>query len=154
MAFSVNRVTLVGNLTKDPELKYTPGGIANLTLGVATNRSIKEGEGWKDVPTFHRVIVWAKKAEFAAKALSKGDRVYLDGRVDNRSYEDKNGKTVYISEVVAFNIIPLVKKEQTTASAKPAEDKVDANKPTTVDDFPDKPKEENNEDVNPEDIPF
>lgn len=125
MAFSINQVVLLGNLTDEVELRYTPSGQAVGTFRMATNRSIKKNEEWEDVPTFHRVVVWGKMAEFIANSVAKGDRVYVDGRIENRSYEDKAGVKKYISEVIANNVIPMSKKKEksdvTVATPEPAE---------------------------------
>ncbi|MFA5895025.1 MAG: single-stranded DNA-binding protein, partial [Candidatus Shapirobacteria bacterium] len=66
MAFSINMAIISGNITRDPELRFTPSGQAVCSFGVATNRSIKKGEQWEDVPTFHNVVQWGKPAEFTA----------------------------------------------------------------------------------------
>jgi single-strand DNA-binding protein len=108
MAFSINHVTLVGNLTKDPELKYTPSGTPVCQFSVATNRSVKQEDGtYKDFPTFHRVLVWQKMAEFVSSKIQKGNKVYVDGRIENRTYEKKDGTIGYTSEIVAQNVIPM-----------------------------------------------
>lgn len=116
MAFSINQITLLGNVAKTPELKYTPNGTAVCYFNMATNHSVKDGSGYKNVPTFHRVVCWRGTAEFVGKTLRKGDKVYVDGRMDNRSYE-KDGQTRYTSEVVANNIIPMTD----TRDRQPAE---------------------------------
>lgn len=112
MAFSVNKVTLLGNVARDPELRYTPNGNAVATFSIATNRSVKDGNGgYKDVASFHRVTVWGKTAEFVGKALIKGDKVYGEGRLDYRNYE-KNGQKVYVTELILDTVIPLTKHDQ------------------------------------------
>ena len=112
MSFQVNRATILGNLTKDPELKYTPNGKAVATLTVATNRSIKNGEEWQDIPTFHRVVIWDKLAEHVSTNASKGDKIYIDGRIDNRNYEDKEGVKRFVSEIVAENVVYMTKRDK------------------------------------------
>lgn len=107
MSFSINKAYLVGNITKDPELKYTPNNNAVCTFNVATNRSIKKGDEWEDVATFHRVVVWGKIAEYINNNVAKGDPVVVEGRIENRSFEDKDGVTKYISEIIADNVIPF-----------------------------------------------
>jgi len=109
MAFSINHVTLLGNVTKDLELKYTPSNTAVVRLAVATNFSRKQTDGtYKDFPTFHNVVVFGKIAEFLAKSIGKGTKIYVDGRIDNRSYQANDGTTKYVSEVIAENVIPMV----------------------------------------------
>lgn len=112
MAFSINKAYLVGNVTKDPDLKYTPNNNAVCTFNVATNRSIKKGDDWEDVATFHRVVVWGKIAEYINNNVVKGDPVVVEGRIENRSFEDKDGVTKYISEIIADNVIPFERKSK------------------------------------------
>lgn len=107
MAFSINMAIISGNITRDPELRFTPSGQAVCSFGVATNRSIKKGEQWEDVPTFHNVVQWGKPAEFTANNLKKGMKVTVTGRIDNRSYDAKDGTKKYISEIVADTVIGL-----------------------------------------------
>lgn len=157
MAFSINKIYLVGNATGDPELKYTPAGKPVLNFNLATNRSFKQQDGsYKDVPTFHRIVVWGKTAEYLASNLKKGDPVVVEGRQDNRSYEDKDGNRKYISEVVADSCIPFARKQ--TARRAPTESEAEMDKPAKSADeaaaiVAQKPikKEEK---VNPDDIPF
>ena len=103
--FDLNRATLIGNVTKDPQLRYTGKGTAVLSFGIATNRSMQNEDGsYKDLPTYHNIVCWSKTAERVAKNIAKGKKVYVEGRIENRSYE-KDGQTRYISEVVADNVI-------------------------------------------------
>lgn len=94
-----------GNVTRDPELRYTPSGQAVCSFGVATNRSIKKGEQWENIATFHNVVQWGKQAEFTSNNLKKGGKVTVTGRIDNRSYDAKDGTKKYISEIVADSVI-------------------------------------------------
>lgn len=123
MAFSINHVTLLGNVTKDLELKYTPSQTAVVRLSVATNFSKKQQDGsYKDFPTFHNVVVFGKIAEFLAKSIGKGSKLYVDGRIDNRSYQANDGTTKYVSEIIAENVIPMLPPKtagQTTAAPAP-----------------------------------
>jgi single-strand DNA-binding protein len=100
MAKSVNRVTLLGNLGKDAETKFTPSGISVSKFSLATSRRSKDqqtGE-WKDITDWHNISVW--KTENVANYLLKGKQVYLEGRLETRSYEDKEGQKKYFTEVV------------------------------------------------------
>lgn len=111
MAFSINRAILVGNISQTPDLKYTPKGTAVLKFGFATNHSIKEQDGsYRDIPTFHNIVVWAKQAEGLSKVLNKGQKAYIEGRIENRSYVDKDNNKKYISEIVADSVISLENK--------------------------------------------
>lgn len=98
---SVNKVILIGRLGKDPELKYTPNGHAVANFSLATNRSWKGQDGQRqESTTWHNIVVWGKQAETMKEYLTKGREVYIEGRIDNRSYEDKEGVKKYMSEVV------------------------------------------------------
>jgi len=97
----VNRVTLIGNLGQDPELKSTTGGTAVATLSVATSRSVKKNDAWEDVTEWHRVKVWGKQAESVAKYCKKGKQLYVEGRLETSKWQDKDGKDRYTTEVVA-----------------------------------------------------
>jgi len=100
-ARSLNRITLIGNLTRDPELKYTPNGTAVCTFGVATNRSWMTHEGQKKEETqFHRIIAWQKLAELCSKLLTKGRKIYLEGRITYRTFTGKDGQQRSITEIV------------------------------------------------------
>ena len=104
---SVNKVILIGHLGRDAETRFTPAGAAKTTFSVATNRRWKDqqtGE-WKEEPDWHNVVLW--RQENVANYLTKGVQVYVEGRLQTRNYEDKDGKKVYITEVVADNVILL-----------------------------------------------
>lgn len=109
MAFSINHITLLGNVSKDPEaLKYTKGGTAVLNFSMATNRSVKDGDkGYKNVGTFHRIVMYGKMAEWVFNHIQKGTKLYVDGRLENRSWEKQDGSKAYITEIVAENVIPM-----------------------------------------------
>ncbi len=113
MAKSLNKVMLIGNLGKDPELRYTSGGSPVATFSVATNESWKDQEGALQERTeWHNIVAWSKLAEICQQYLKKGRRVYIEGRIQTRSYDDKNtGAKKYITEIVAGNMIMLDPKE-------------------------------------------
>jgi single-strand DNA-binding protein len=99
---SVNKAILVGNLGKDPELRYTPSGTAVCTFSLATSERFKNKQGeQQDRTEWHNIVVWAGLAEICGKYLTKGKQVYIEGRIQNRSYDDRDGNKRYISEVVA-----------------------------------------------------
>jgi len=104
---SVNKVILVGNLGQDAETKFTPGGVAITRFSVATSRRWKDPQSgeWKDETDWTRVVLW--RAENLANYLLKGKQLYVEGRLQTRSYEDKDGKKVYSTEVVADEVILL-----------------------------------------------
>lgn len=101
---SVNKAILIGNLGKDPELKYTTSGKAVATFSLATSERWSGADGQKnESTTWHNIVAWGKQAEVMKEYLSKGKQVYIEGRIANRSYDDKDGNKKYISEVVVTN---------------------------------------------------
>jgi single-strand DNA-binding protein len=101
---SVNKAILIGRLGKDPELRYTPSGKAVTSFSLATTERWTGADGQRnESTTWHNIIAWGKQAELLKEYLSKGREVYIEGRIDNRSYEDKEGNKRYISEVVVQN---------------------------------------------------
>jgi len=106
--FSLNRATILGNLTRDPEVKQTPSGQKVCTLGVATNRQWNDASGNKQEATeFHNVVAWARLAEICGQYLSKGRKVYIEGRLQTRDWEGQDGIKRYKTEIIAENIIML-----------------------------------------------
>ncbi len=104
---SVNKVILVGNLGKDAETKFTPSGIARSNFSIATSRRWKDqssGE-WKEETEWHNVVLW--RAENLANYLLKGKQVYVEGRLQTRSWDDKDGQKKYMTEVVAEDVVLL-----------------------------------------------
>jgi single-strand DNA-binding protein len=105
MAGSVNKVILIGHLGADPEIRYTQGGAPVANLRIATNESWTNKNGQKEERTeWHRVVAWSKLAELAGQYLSKGRQIYVEGRLQTRSWDDKEGNKRYATEVVATNI--------------------------------------------------
>lgn len=103
---SMNKVILIGNLTRDPELKYTPAGVAVCTFGVATNRSWVTSSGeQKEETQYHRIVAWQKLAELCGKLLTKGRKVYLEGRITYRTFTDKNNQQKQVTEIVLDDFI-------------------------------------------------
>ena len=109
MSRGINKVILVGNLGKDPEVSYLPSGQSLTKFSLATSRSIKDkttGE-WKEETDWHNIVAWGKTGESVAQYLSKGRQVYVEGRIQNRTWEDKEGKKRYNTDIVAENIMLL-----------------------------------------------
>lgn len=102
---SVNKAILIGNLGRDPELRYTSSGKAVASFSLATTDRWSSADGQKQEQTvWHNIVAWGKQAELAKEYLSKGRQVYIEGRIVNRSYDDKDGNKKYISEVVVQSI--------------------------------------------------
>lgn len=99
----MNRVVLVGRLTKDPDLRYTPAGAAVATFTLAVNRPFKNAQGEQEAD-FINCVVWRKPAENVANFLKKGSMAGVDGRIQTRNYEDNDGKRVFVTEVVAESV--------------------------------------------------
>ncbi|MBC2163460.1 single-stranded DNA-binding protein [Listeria booriae] len=99
----MNRVVLVGRLTKDPELRYTPAGVAVATFTLAVNRNFTNQAGEREAD-FINVVVWRKPAENAANYLKKGHLAGVDGKVQTRNYEGQDGKRVYVTEILAESV--------------------------------------------------
>ena len=108
MARSLNKALLIGNLGSDPEIRTTSDGTKVAGLSVATNRNWTDSDGQAQERTeWHRVVAWTHLAEIAERFLSKGDRVYIEGEIQYRSYEDRDGATRYITEIRARELVML-----------------------------------------------
>ena len=108
---SVNKVILLGNVTRDPDLRYTSDGRAVCSLGIATNRVWKDSNGeQQSVAEFTNLVVWAKAAELIAQYVKTGDRLYVEGRLQTKKWEDKNGIIRYTTEVVVNDFVLLSPK--------------------------------------------
>ncbi len=108
MARSLNKAELIGNLTRDPELRYTPAGTAVCTFGLATNRQWTTDSGdKKEEAEFHRIVAWNKLAELCAQLLSKGRKVYVEGRLQTRRWTGQDGQERTTTEIVINDMIIL-----------------------------------------------
>lgn len=117
MAHSINRVTLMGNVGKDPEVRFTQAGIAVAGFSLATTESYKDKEGnWQDRTEWHNISVWGKSAEFAGEHIKKGFKVFLEGKLETRKWQDKNGNDRYTTEIKATHVELLDSKK--TASGE------------------------------------
>ena len=98
---SLNKVMLIGNLGKDPEVRYTAGGTAVASFSLATSEKIKNKNGdYEEKTEWHNITLWARLAEIAGEYLSKGKTVYIEGRLQTRKWQDKEGKDRYTTEIV------------------------------------------------------
>ncbi|OGK30048.1 hypothetical protein A3F29_03425, partial [Candidatus Roizmanbacteria bacterium RIFCSPHIGHO2_12_FULL_33_9] len=172
------KAIILGNLTRDPELKYTPNGAAVCTFGVATNRSWTTNEGQtKEDVQYHRVVAWNKVAELCGKLLAKGKKVYIEGRLSYRSFVGKDGNQRSITEIVLEDFIVLsngrrsdsqTSADESTFTSETDEKKEKVDKSEKVDEKDEveetgekedkKKKKEKSEDevetIDPDDIPF
>lgn len=116
MSRSLNKVQLIGNLTRNPELKYTPSGVAYCTFGLATNREWKvDGEN-KQQTDFHNIVAWQKLGELCSQLLKKGTKVYVEGRIQNREWDGQDGQKVRRTEIVIDDMIILDNKRDGVAA--------------------------------------
>lgn len=105
---SLNKVQLIGNLTRDPELKYTPSGTGVCTFGLATNREWTDSSGQKqEGAEFHRIVAWGKLGEICSQLMSKGRKVYVEGRLQTRAWKSQDGADRQVTEVVIDEMILL-----------------------------------------------
>ncbi|CAG5084105.1 single-stranded DNA-binding protein [Parvicella tangerina] len=113
MARSVNKVILVGNLGKDPEVRHLESGAAVANFPIATSESYKDRNSGELITNtdWHNIVLWRGLAEIAEKYLKKGDKVYIEGKIRNRSYQDQEGITKYITEIVGDNLVMMGKPE-------------------------------------------
>ncbi len=167
MSRSINKVILLGNLTRDPELKYTPAGAAVCTFGLATNRvwTTADGASKEDVQ-YHRITAWNKLAELCGKFLTKGRKVYLEGRITYNNFTGKDGQQRTLTEIVIDDFVLLdnmrtgepTKTEGSEASAPQQPSAPDYSQldeqPTEPEQPAQKNKDMEEEKINPDDIPF
>jgi len=165
---SLNRVMLIGNLTRDPELRYTPRGTAVCTFGLATNRSWQPSDGGErqEAAEFHRIVAWQKLAELCAQLLFKGRKAFLEGRLQTRTWTGKDGQERTTTEIVIDNMIILDSRRRegeggTRVFKSPSANKITADNKTTVKDKEEskevkveKPVKKTKEEVKADDIPF
>ncbi len=148
---SLNKVQLIGNLTRDPELRYTPQGTPVCTFGLATNRSWMptDGKERQEEVEFHNIVAWSKLAELCGELLAKGRKVYIEGRLQTRSWESPEGEKKYKTEVVAEDMIILDNKGLRDDDGGHAEESASSASSAT------KPSAEPaSQDINPDEIPF
>ncbi|MDD3896980.1 MAG: single-stranded DNA-binding protein [Candidatus Peribacteraceae bacterium] len=110
---SVNKVMLLGNVTRDPELKSTTGGQSVCTFGMATNRVWKDAVGEKQsLPEYHNLVAWGGLAEFCAQSIAKGKPLFVEGYLKTRSWDGPEGTKIFRTEIVAENIVLLGRREE------------------------------------------
>jgi len=120
---SVNKVIVLGNLGKDPELRHLPNGDAVCNFSLATTESWKDKDGNKqDKTEWHNVVIFRKLAEIAGEYLKKGRPVYIEGRLQTRKWQDKEGKDRYTTEIVADQMQMLGSRDEEKEVAKPTQD--------------------------------
>lgn len=148
----INRVILVGRLTKDPELRYTPNGLPVGSFTIAVNRTFTNLQGEREAD-FINCIVWRKTAENVANFLKKGSLIGVDGRIQTRSYEAKDGRRVFVTEVVADSV-QFLESKNAKSSQNSAQDHFSRNN-NSANNYPD-PFLDNGQpiDISFDDLPF
>lgn len=159
-ARSLNKVMLIGNLTRDPEMRYTNSGTPVVTFGVATNKSWKDTEGeTKEIAEFHNLVAWNKMAEICQQLLAKGMKVYIEGSLNTRSWEAEDGSTRYKTEVRVEDMILLDSKGKQGAGitgneAEAKSEKKSSKKDEEIVEEEEIKTEEEDQDPLEEDLPF
>ena len=119
---SLNKCMIIGNLGRDPEMRYTPSGQAVTQFTVATNRRWRDQQGeWQEETEWFRVVVWREQAERAAENLRKGHKVYVEGRIQTRQWEDQSGQKRYTTELIADRVTSLERRERDEGAPVPGE---------------------------------
>lgn len=148
MGMSLNRVQLIGNLTRDPELKQIPGGQTVATFGLATNFTWKDQSGAAQTKTeFHNIVAWRRLAEIMGQYLRKGSKVFIEGRLQTRDWEGEDGVKRYRTEIIADNMIMLDSKGNMVGSREAGGISENA-------DFEKAPAATADEDIKIDDLPF
>lgn len=143
MAGSVNKVILVGNLGKDPEVRTLENGVKKVSFPLATSETYKDkdtGERKTDTE-WHNIVIWRGLADVAEKYLRKGQQIYLEGKIKSRQYKDKEGNTRYITEVVTENFVMMSRGAESNSGARtgqenPGNDNLDGYSSNPTDDLP------------------
>lgn len=135
MAFSLNKIFLIGSVGQDAEFRFTQSNVEVAKFSLATSESFKKNDQWEESTTWHNIVMF-KPSDFIKEKLKKGSRLHIEGRQENRSYE-KDGEKKYFSEVIAIKVIPLDKSNNSQFANQesfdhPTNDKF--NKPTDSDD--------------------
>jgi single-strand DNA-binding protein len=118
---SLNTCMIIGNLGRDPEMRYTPGGQAVTQFSVATNRNYQKDGEWQSETEWFRVVVWGDRGERAAEYLRKGHKVYVEGRIQTRQWEDQSGNKRYTTELIANRVTTLERRDREDGPPSPGE---------------------------------
>jgi len=159
---NLNKAMIIGNLTRDPELRTTPNGTNVTSFGVATNFIWNDANGNKQERVeYHNVVAWRRLAEICGQYLHKGSKVYIEGRLQTRSWDDQSGNKRYMTEIVAENMIMLDSKGsyQPGAQQNQPQQKTNDNPGQPSEQEPptiqvDEPTQGNSQEVNVEEVPF
>ena len=152
---SINRVILLGNLTRNPELKHTPNGTAVCTFGLATNRTWTTSDGHtKEEAQYHRIVAWQKLAELCSKLLVKGKKVYIEGRITYREYSGKDGQKKMVAEIVMDDFIVFNDGKRVNGDSAHHDNEFGEDISIPTDEDVSQPIRISDTDIDPKDIPF
>lgn len=154
----LNEVRLIGNVTNDPEVRFTPSGAAVLSFGLATNRNYKQGEEWKEEVTFHNIVVWGPRAQSLGDRMQRGTKVFVGGRLQTRTWDGQDGRKNYKTEIVA-DTVTLLTRYQGEGMKSGGGNFTPAPKSSGKSKGGDEPMEDyapagGDEVINPDDLPF
>ncbi len=159
---NLNKAMIIGNLTRDPEIRTTPSGTSVVSFTVATNFVWTDTNGQRqERAEFHNIVAWRKLADICGQYLRKGSKVYIEGRLQTRSWDDQNGNKRYITEIIAENMIMLDSKGSTPSNNTPVNPASSANSQpapadpqTPVIDVNQPTDNSNNDEIKIEEVPF
>lgn len=154
----INEVRLLGNITNDPDLRFTPSGAAVLSFGVATNRRYKKGEEWVDDVTYHNIVIWGQRAQSLAQRVKKGTRLFVSGRLQTRSWDGQDGKKQYKTEIVSDDVSLVSRYNEGPMSGNAGNEAVDPASIPGMKSAASLPQPEMSGDdsveINPDELPF
>ena len=147
----INKAEVMGNLTRDPELRTTNSGTPVCSFSIATNRRYQQNDEWKEEVEFHNIVLWGNRAESFVQRAKKGTRVYVEGRLQTRSWEGENGVKNYRTEIVALRILLIdrYEKPEMTSDGPPEFDSSSKPKKKQASN-----KNNDDEEIDPDDLPF
>jgi len=152
---NLNKAMIIGNLTRDPEVRTTPNGTSVTSYGVATNFIWTDASGNRqEKAEFHNVVAWRKLAEICGQYLHKGSKVYIEGRLQTRSWDDQTGSKRYITEIVADNMIMLDSKSASKGESGASTPPPPAEEETPVIQVDEPTNNNKNDEVKVEEVPF
>ncbi len=155
MAMSLNKVQLIGNLTRDPEMRQIPGGQVVTSFGIATNLTWTDQSGQKqNKAEFHNIVAWRKLAEICGQYLKKGSKVYIEGRLQTRDWQGEDGVKRYRTEIIAENMIMLDSKGNSMGGGVPMDNSMRESGGLDNDSSGDTEKASQEEEVQIDDLPF
>ncbi len=157
----LNEVRIMGNMTRDPELRTTSTGTSVCNFSVATNRRYQQNNEWKEEVEFHNVVIWGQRAESFTQRARKGTRVYIEGRLQTRSWEDQNGSKQFKTEIIVSKLILIDRYERGERSSESYGESPSSSKSVTetkpkVEAEAQEPKQKpsDEESIDPDDLPF